>query len=197
MSVLSPSAAIRSAPERSFVHVNRLPGTAAAARQAASRAARSGELLPVRRGLYYRGAKTRYGMTRPRVEEVAREVLGEAGSGPAGYSAAREWGVTTQVPSSFHVATLWTTDPIPGVTQHARRNKERAKLNAKEIALLELMRAPDVYIEAGWNALVAGVQDALAKKEVREESLRTAVAGERNTAVRESFDRLVADLAAH
>lgn len=192
---MSPSEVIRSAPERSFVHVKRLPGSAAAARQAASRAARSGELLPIRRGLYYRGAKSRYGMTRPRVEDVAREVLGEAGCGPAGYAAAREWGVTTQVPSSFHVATLWTLDPIPGVTQHARRNKERAKLNAKEIALLELLRAPDVYVEAGWKVLVKRVRDALAKKEVREEPLRTAVAAERNTAVRETFDRLVTDLA--
>lgn len=191
---MSPSSVIRSAPERSFVHVNRLPGAATAARQAASRAARNGELLPVRRGLYYRGAKTRYGMTRPRVEEVAREVLGEVGSGPAGYSAAREWGVTTQVPSSFHIATLWTTDPIAGVTQHARRNKERAKLNAKEIALLELLRAPDVYVEAGWGTLVERVRDALAKKEVREDALRAAVAGERNTAVREGFAELATDL---
>ena len=135
-------------------------------------------------------------MTRPRAEEVAREVLGEVGSGPAGYSAAREWGVTTQVPSSFHVATLWTADPIAGVTQHARRNKERARLNAKEIALLELLRAPDVYVEAGWDALVERVRDALAAEEVREEALRAAVAGERNTAVRESFDRLLAALAA-
>lgn len=194
MSAMSPSSVIRSAPERSFVHVNRLPGAATAARQAASRAARNGELLPVRRGLYYRGAKTRYGMTRPRVEEVAREVLGEVGSGPAGYSAAREWGVTTQVPSSFHIATLWTTDPIAGVTQHARRNKERAKLNAKEIALLELLRAPDVYVEAGWGTLVERVRDALAKKEVREDALRAAVAGERNTAVREGFAELATDL---
>ncbi|WP_460781912.1 hypothetical protein [Microbacterium shaanxiense] len=191
---MSPSAVIRSAPERSFVHVNRLPGTAAAARQAASRAARNGDLFPIRRGLYYRGAKTRYGMSRPRVEEIAREVLGEVGSGPAGYSAAREWGVTTQVPSSFHVATLWTADPIAGVTQHARRNKERTKLNAKEIALLELLRAPDVYVEAGWDALVGRVRDALAAEEVREETLRAAVTGERNTAVRESFDRLIIDL---
>ncbi|MEA5053254.1 MAG: hypothetical protein VB093_07415, partial [Propionicimonas sp.] len=78
-------------------------------------------------------------MTRPGVDEVAWEVLGETGSGPAGYSAAREWGVTTQVPASFHVATLWLTDPIAGVTQHSRRNKERAMLNPKEIALLELL----------------------------------------------------------
>lgn len=196
MNVVSPSAVIRSAPERSFVHVNRLPGTAAAARQAASRAARSGEILPVRRGLYYRGAKTRYGMTRPRVEDVVREVLGEAGTGPAGYSAAREWGVTTQVPSSFHVATLWTADPIAGVTQHTRRNKERASLNAKEIALLELLRAPDVFVEAGWEVLVRRVHDALAKEDVRVGALRAAVARERNTAVRENFDRLVADSAA-
>lgn len=194
--MMSPSAVIRSAPERSFLHVSKLPGTPVAARQAASRAARNGELFPVRRGLYYRGAKTRYGMTRPRVEDVAREVLGEVGTGPAGYSAAREWGVTTQVPSSFHVATLWPTDPIPGVTQHARRNKERAKLNAKEIALLELLRAVDVYVEAGWDTLVERVWRALAKKEVREDTLRAAVAGERNTAVRKSFAALTADLVA-
>ncbi len=134
-------------------------------------------------------------MTRPRIEEIVREVLGEKGSGPAGYSAAREWGVTTQVPSSFHVAALWTSDPIEGVTQHARRNRERAGLNAKEIALLELMRAPEVYIEAGWSALVGKARDALTKGEISEGRLRTAVAGERNTIVRESFDRLVSDLA--
>lgn len=181
---------------RSFVHVNRLPGTATAARQAASRAARNGELLAVRRGLYYRGVKTRYGMTRPRVEEIAREVLGEVGSGPAGYSAAREWGVTTQVPASFHVATLWPSDPIKGVTQHARRNKERANLGAKEIALLELLRAPDVYVEAGWDVLVDQVREAIVLGEVRVDALRDAVHGERNVAVRESLDRLVAELTA-
>lgn len=195
MSRVSPAEAIRSAPERSFVHVSRLPGAATAARQAVSRAARSGEILPIRRGLYYRGVKTRYGMTRPRAEGLAWEVLGETGSGPAVYSAAREWGVTTQVPASFHVATLWPTDPIAGVTQHSRRNKERATLNPKEIALLELLRAADVYVEAGWGALVARVRDALAQSEVREEALRTAVAGERNIATWESFNKLVIDLA--
>lgn len=152
--------------------------------------------MPVRRGLYYRGAKTQYGMTRPRIEEIVREVLGDAGNGPAGYSAAREWGVTTQVPSSFHVAALWTSDPIEGVTQHARRNRERASLNAKEIALLELMRAPEVYVEAGWNTLARKVRDALAVGEIVEDRLRVAAAGERNVTVRENFDRLLTDLAA-
>lgn len=195
MSSISPANAIRSAQLRSFVHVNRLPGTASAARQAASRAARSGEILSVRRGLYYRGVMTRYGMTRPRIEEIVREVLGVTGIGPAGYSAAREWGVSTQVASSFHVAVLWTSDPIEGVTQHARSNRERASLNSKEIAFLELLRAPEVYIEAGWSVFVDKVRDAFAGSEVNEARLRVAVAGERNVTVRKNFDRLRAELA--
>lgn len=196
MTTITPAAAIRSAPTRSFVHVNRLPGTATAARKAASRAAESGDILPIRRGLYYRGAKTRYGMTRPGIEEVVREVLGDRGCGPAGYSAAREWGVTTQVPSSYHVAALWTADPIEGVTQHARSNRERASLIAKEIALLELMRAPEVYVESGWSTLVSKVRNAFTDDSVSETRLRVAAAAERNITVRENFDRLLSDLVA-
>lgn len=123
-------------------------------------------------------------------------MLGETGTGPAGYSAAREWGVTTQVPATYHVATLWPSEPIEGVTQHGRRNKERANLNAREIALLELLRAPDVYVEAGWDSLIERVHGAFAQGELRADLLLTAVVGERNTTVRESFDRLVTDLAA-
>lgn len=49
-----------------------------------------------------------------------------------------------QVPPAWHVATLRTIDPIEGVTQHERRNLARADLNEKEIALLELLRSPEV-----------------------------------------------------
>lgn len=139
--------------------------------------------------------KTRFGMTWPRSEENVREVLGDTGNGSTGYSAAREWGVTTQVPSSFQIAALWTSDPIEGVTQHARRNRQRASLKAKEIALLELMRAPEVYAEAGWNTLTSKVRDAILDGEINADRLRVAVARERNIAVRENFDRLVSDLA--
>ena len=69
-------------------------------------------------------------------------------------------------------------------------------LGGKEIALLQLMRAPEVYVEAGWTALVRKVRDAFASGEVVEGRLRVAVTGERNVAVRENFDRLVSDLAA-
>ena len=42
-------------------------------------------------------------------------VLGRWGVGPVGYSAARAWGVTTQIPPVWHVATLRTVDPIDGL----------------------------------------------------------------------------------
>lgn len=193
MATLSSAAAvIRETPEKSFVHVDKLPGSSTAARKAASRAAKDGLLLPVRRGLYYRGRRTRYGVTTPRPDEIARAVLGTRGIGSAGYSAARAWGVTTQVPPVWHVATLRTVDPIDGVVQHERRNLARFDLNEKEIALLELLRSPEVYAEAGWDALIDKVRAALRSGEVSADRLREAVPGEYNRAVRSNFVRLEA-----
>jgi hypothetical protein len=190
MRPLSPAATIREAPERSFVHVDRLPGSSTAARKAASRAVKDGLLLPVRRGLYYRGRRTRYGLTAPPPDEVARAVLGTRGIGPSGYSAARVWGVTTQVPAAWHVATLRTVNPIDGVVQHDRKNLARADLNEKEIALLELLRDPEVYVEAGWEALVDQFRASLRKGEVDLNRLHEAIPGEYNRSVRDNFARL-------
>lgn len=193
MTTLSPAAVIRETPEKSFVHVDRLPGSSTAARKAASRAVKDGLLLPVRRGLYYRGRRTRYGVIAPRPEDVARAVLGSRGVGPAGYSAARAWGVTTQIPPAWHVATLRTVDPIEGVVQHDRKNLARTDLNEKEIALLELLRSPEVYVEAGWDKLVDKVRASLRTGEVSAERLREAVPGEYNRAVRDNFALLELD----
>lgn len=192
---MSASAVIRATPEKSFVRVDELPGSATAARKAASRAAHDGLLVHVRRGLYYRGRRTRYGLTPPPAEDVVREVLGTRGVGPAGYSAARAWGVTTQIPPVLHVATLRTVEPIAGVKQHARKNLARVDLNPAEIALLELLRAPEVFAEAGWDSLVAKVGEAVAAGRVRLDVLAEAVPGEYNRAVRDNYRSLTAALA--
>jgi hypothetical protein len=189
MGNVSAAAVIRAAPERSFVRVSELPGSAAAARKAAARAVHDGLLVRVHRGLYYRGRLTRYGVTFPRAEDVVREVLGTRGVGLASYSAARAWGVTTQVPFVLHVATLRTVKPIAGVKQHARKNLARVDLNPVEIALLELLRAPEVFVEAGWDNLVANVGDAVAAGRVRLDVLAEAVPGE-NCAVRDNYRSL-------
>jgi hypothetical protein len=90
----------------------------------------------------------------------------------------------------FYVATLKTVEAIPGVKQTLRRNLARTDLNAKEIALLELLRDPDVYVEAGWPAFVALVRKARESGVVREANLRVAVQGEGSAAVRGHFKRL-------
>ncbi|MGH3384102.1 MAG: hypothetical protein ACRDO1_05960, partial [Nocardioidaceae bacterium] len=93
----------------------------------------------------------------------------------------------------WHVATLRTVEPINGVKQHDRKNLARMDLNEKEIALLELLRAPDVFVEAGWNSLARKVRDAARVGEIRVDLLRTTVPGEYNRAVRDNFARLESD----
>lgn len=187
----SPTEAIREALDNSFIHVDRLPGNRKSASQAAGRAARRGELIPVRSGLYYKGVATRYGMTAPNSEEVAREILGPwGGFGAAGYSAARVWGVTTQVPAEYHAATLRCVAPIRGVQQHGRSNQTRGILFENEIALLELLRNPDVNVEAGLEVLARNVGEATAAGEVRWDIFQRVVRGERLGVVRANFARL-------
>jgi hypothetical protein len=106
----SPGAVLRSLPTGSFVRVDDLPGTRSAARNAASRAARRGELVQLRRGLYFKGTPTRYGTATPDAELVALAVLGDQGVGPTGVSAARALGLTTQLPAVPH---LVTCGPVP------------------------------------------------------------------------------------
>jgi hypothetical protein len=194
MSTFTPAAAIRAARARSFVRISDLPGSAAARRKAASRAVVDGDLVKIRRGLYYRGVVTVYGMTTPSAGEVLREALGTRGVGLSGHSAAREWGVTTQVPPVVYVATLKTVEGLPGVKQSVRSNLARADLNAKEIALLELLREPESYVEAGWAVFVAKVGAAIDEKEVRLTTLEPVVAVEHAIATRANFARLLVDL---
>lgn len=85
---------------------------------------------------------------------------------------------------------------VPGVTQHSRRNRERATLNWKEVPLLELLQVPEVFVEAGWEVLATNARTALANGEVREGDLRRAVHQERNLAVRTNFAQHIAVLEA-
>jgi hypothetical protein len=92
-------------PGDTFVHSRDLVaefGERTAVDVALHRLKESGELVPVRRGLYYKGRKTRLGTTRPdpirTAYEVARAAGYGSGVGPAGYTAARALGLTTQVP---------------------------------------------------------------------------------------------------
>lgn len=192
-----PAAAIERLPVDSFLRVHDLPGSPAAAAAAASRAAKDGVITHLRHGLYFKGKPTRYGPTRPTPEAIAREVLGPKGVGPAGFSAARAWGVTTQVPASpeFAIAGPKPT-ALPGVKVHQRSNMARRDLNYLEIALLEVLRDPKTLVEGSWSRLVEATRDAATNaRSVNLSRLKKVGAVEGSLSVRRHLNRLLSDLA--
>jgi hypothetical protein len=193
---LSPGKHLAGVPSGSFVHVEMLPGSRGAASSAASRAHKHGDLIPIRKGLYWKGTRTRYGMTRPSSEAIAVEVLGSVGVGPSGHTAARALGLTTQIPA---IPALTVAGPvptsIPGVRVSRRNNMSRRELTYTEIALLELLRGSwESVVEGGWDALVAAVADAAERGTVRLDHVASAVAGEHSPTARASYARLANDV---
>jgi hypothetical protein len=113
-----------------------------AADKALVRMVAMGELHRVRRGLYYRGDFTLFGMSRPTQEDVALRVAGY-GVGPAGLSAANQLGLTTQMPGQdvYAVPAPAPRDlpTIRFISRPARPARARAKLRPAEVALLEVL----------------------------------------------------------
>jgi len=162
-------------PEKTYVRVSDVPCSSTASRAALSRAARDGKLVKVARGLYYKGPKTRFGMARPSILETALEVLGSEGTGPCGYSAARAFGLTTQVPAKVDLAISGPMrEGLEGVELHKRSNPARQKLSYWDIGLLELLREPGV-IELGWSALVAASKKFVSESRIHPDLIADAV----------------------
>jgi hypothetical protein len=194
---MTPGAVLRELPERTFIRSSNLPGSNAARRNALSHAAADGDLIRVRNGLYYKGRKSRFGMTRPSNRDVAREVLGSEGVGPAGFSAARHLGLTTQIPAEMHLS-FWGPIPegINGVRIHKRNNARRRSLNESEIALLEVLRDPETLVESGWESLLEVARREFSNGGLRWVALLDSIDGEAPVATRTNFARLHAALAA-
>jgi len=196
--VRSPGAVLAETPPGSFVRVDHLPGSRAAASCAASRAHKAGDLVPILKGLYFKGTKTRYGMTRPTAEQIAVQVLGPIGAGPVGVSAARAFGLTTQIPAEPAFSVAGPVPTVRGVKVSKRNNMRRRDLKWNEVALLELLRGDwEHTVDDGWDALVAAAGAAVRDGRVRIETVGDAVEGERSPAARTHFNHLVEDLRNH
>jgi hypothetical protein len=116
----------------------------------------SGELLSVRRGLYYRGRQRPWGMSRPSAQEVIVVIAGKRGVGPAGLSAANDLGLTTQVPGTDLVAVVGTVPrdfpTVHFVDRRARLARRTASLTPAEVAVLEVLDAWDSVLEVSPSA---------------------------------------------
>jgi hypothetical protein len=162
-------------------------GSDRAVESALSRLAAEGELIRARRGLYWRGKKTRFGMTHPSTLETAVAV-GGPGSGPSGVAAAHLLGLTTQVPATVEVAVPGKApDPMPGVRFCARPYSRRERrLTPVEVAVLEVLRDPQAS-EASWAQIVDRLRELITAGEVRVEVLAAEAATEPRVKARERW----------
>lgn len=181
-----------------FWHPADFDGSPDAVAQALHRLRASGELLHLRKGLYWRGTKTLLGMAPPPADALVKQVATERrGVGPAGASAANMLGLSTQIPGrpAFAVPTRVPESMPTGVMMVSRagcRNRVAANARPAEVALLEVLR--------DWNALVevdAAAATGIIKSHLDHGALRAGalarLAGTEPAPVRKGLATLLAD----
>ena len=176
-----------STPRGSFVRSADFPGSSSAVDMALSRlASATGPLVRVGRGVYWRGVDSRFGAGAPPALEAALEVAGP-GSGPAGWSALRFLGLTTQLPALPHVAVPGRQPALRNARVSKRSNALRVLLNPAEVAVLEVLREDWIdRIDGGQEALAEALRRLTTDGQVRPDSL-DEVAGRETSLVRRQW----------
>ena len=144
-----------------------LPGATSTRHHLLTELEHSGELLHVRRGLYWRGRKTPLGMSPPPPEALVEKLVGKRGVGPAGLSAAHRLRLSTQVPRTAQIAVPERPPASSGsvtfVSRASRTLRKTAALTADEVALLETLegwsRIIEVPLPDAWRRLRAAITD--------------------------------------
>jgi len=182
---------VKAAPPGTFFARADFAGPSGAVESALSRLVAAGEILRVRRGMYWKGKQTRFGMTRPTPLQIAIQVAGP-GSGPTGVAAAHLLGLTTQVPATAEVAVPGRVpDPVDGVRFRARSFDRRLRgLRPLEVAVLELLRDPG-SAEVPWDEIATRVLELAVRGDVRLSVLTDEAADEAAPAVRGRLRELV------
>lgn len=182
---------------RSFVAAGDISCPRSAVDTALSRLCSAGELVRVRKGLYWKGVQTRLGTTRPSTEEVAIRV-GGPGSGPSGVAAARWLGLTTQVPATFTTA-VPIRAPVPwGSVRFTERSLGRRfrDLRPIEVALVEVLRVGPSVVEPDWSDLATVASDLVDSGDLRPDLVDEQIREEHHIATRERWSELVATVPA-
>lgn len=141
--------------------------SASAAQHLLSDLADRGELVRVRKGLYWRGVHTPLGMSPPSIDALVREMTGSSGVGPAGLSAANALRLSTQVPRRSQVAVPARAPASPGpvrfVSRPTRMGRVKARLTPTDVAMLETLADWESVVEVstleGWATLRGMLED--------------------------------------
>ncbi len=141
-----------------------------------------GELRRVRRGLYWRGTKTPLGLAPPPSEQLIEALAPGPGVGPAGLSAANLLRLSTQIPRRALVAVPERAPsgagPVAFVSRATRTGRAEARLNATEVAALEVLDDWTAVLEVTPNEATKRLTELLRGGALRAERLTQAAATE-------------------
>lgn len=135
-----------------------------------------GALERVRRGIYWRGRPTRFGMTAPSPIAAVREALGGGEAvGAAEWYATNILGLSTQV-APVPVVAVSRRAPtgfahVRLVGRSSRTARRDARLSDLEVTLLEALDGWDRFVEVDAQTATARLLDALSRGEVRVDRL--------------------------
>jgi hypothetical protein len=179
-----------------FWRPTQLPGPASTVQHLLGDLTSAGDLVHVRKGLYWRGRQTPLGMSRPPVDALVRELAAGRGVGPAGLSAAHQLRLSTQIPRRSEVAVPARAPsdagPVKFVSRAARAGRRTAALKPADVAVLEALEGWDrvigIPLDDAWRQL----RQLLTSGEVSAERLSRAAKTE-PAAVRARLARLLGD----
>lgn len=142
----------------------------------------AGELRHVRRGLYWRGAKSPLGMAPPPTEALVSELAPGPGVGPAGLYASNVLRLSTQVPRWAETAVPFRAPRDAGAIRfwerRSRTGRRAARLNPTEVAFLEVLSSWESVIELPPTEARERLLELLASDTIREDRLAKAAATE-------------------
>lgn len=147
-------------------------GSPAAVNSELRRLVQSGELVRVRRGVYWRGKKGRFGMTRPPQGEALRKTIGEREAiGATGWYASNLLGLSTQI-SPVEMLAVTHRRPkgfgdVKIVTRSGRSGRRDARLNDLEVTFLEALEGWDRYVEVKSPVALRRFLELLDRDEIR------------------------------
>lgn len=161
------------------------------------RLVKAGELEHLRRGIYWRGHKTRFGMAVASEAQALRKLLGRhVAIGAAGWHATNLLGLSTQV-SPVEVLAITARPPagfshLKLIDRSRRYERREQRLNDLEITILEALEGWDRYVEESPERARKRFIDLINGEGVRVDKLVSAARSE-PAVVRERLRRLLAD----
>lgn len=162
-------------PGRLFTYADFGDLPASAVAPALSRLHARGEIRRARKGIYYVPRRTVLGEV-PADPVAVGEAVSGGRSDLAGLSAANALGLTTQVPARVELAVEGRRPMAPhGVSFKPRMGTDRRGLNAREAALLEVLRDINHLSDLSARETVGTLRRLVADEAARRRILRAAI----------------------